>query len=146
MKQLKKLKFLFFLFVMFFVSACDDDVVGKWDPMQWEYKNVSEGIKIVKPSGKDKEHARYSVEIEVAKSGSLDIVCKNYKSFWFEEYPEINYEGDYSTQFTSEYCNMKIEGNTIHCEFSNIERSPSAEFPVVVTAGDIFFRFLIEIK
>ena len=144
MKPLKKLNILFFLFAMVFITACDDDVVGKWEPMKWEYKNLSEGIKIFKPTGKDKD--QNWTKIKVSKSGSLDIACKNYKSFWFEEYPEINYEGDYHTQFTSEYCNMKIEGNTIHCEFSNIERSPSAEIPVVVTAGDIFFRFLIEIK
>ena len=144
MKPLKKLDILFFLFALVFVTSCDDDVVGKWEPMKWEYKNLSEGIKIVTPSGKDKD--QNWTKIRVSKPGSLDITCKNYKSVWFEEYPEINYEGDYSTQFISEYCNMKIEGNTIHCEFSNIEQSPSAEIPVVVTAGDIFFQFLIEIK
>ena len=146
MKQLKKLKFLFFLFVMFFVSACDDDVVGKWDPMQWEYKNVSEGIKVVKANDKDKEHARYSVEIEVAKSGSLDIVCKNYKVFWFQDYPEMKDEETSCNLFSSENCIMEIEGNTMHCEFINIETCPSEEFKIVVTAGDVFFQFNVDIK
>ena len=146
MKQMKRLKILIFLLAMVFVSSCDDDVVGKWDSMKWEYKNVSDGIKIIKPSGKDKDHDEHWVEIEVSKSGSLDIVCKNYKGFWFVEYPDISYEGDYSTQFSMENCKMKIEGNTIHCEFRNIEQSVTDQFPVVVSAGDIFFQFIISVN
>ena len=144
MQQLKKLKILFFLFVMFFVSACDDDVVGKWDPMQWEYKNVSEGIKIVKGNDKDKD--QNWTKIEVSKSGSLDIVCKNYKGFWFEDYPEMKDEETSRNLFSSENCIMKIEGHTMHCEFINIETCPSEEFKIVVTAGDVFFQFNVDIK
>lgn len=141
-----RLKFLFFIFSMIFISSCGDDVVGVWEPMKWDYKNVSEGIKIIKPSGKEKDHAKYAAEIQVSKSGHIDIVCKNYKALWFEEIPEINSDGDYFTHYINDYCDMQIEGNTIHCEFTNIEGDISREYQVVVSAGDIFFRFHIDIN
>lgn len=146
MEPLKKLKYLFFLNIMLLISACDSEEVGNWEPMKWEYKNVSDGIKIIKPSGNDKDHAKYIAEIKVTKSGSLDIVCKNYNGFWFQEYPDMTYEGDFRTQFSSEYCAMKIEGNVMHCEFFDIEGQKSEEFQIVVTAGDIFFKFNIDIN
>ena len=129
-----------------FISSCDDDVDGKWDKMEWKYENVGEGIKIIKPSGKDKDHVKYSTKIEVSKSGSVDIVCKNYKSFWFAESPDMTYEGDYLSQFITEFCEMKIEGNTLHCEFFNIEQHAPKEFQIVLTAGDIFYHFQINTK
>lgn len=146
MNKLKILKFLFSLLALVFVSSCDDDVVGKWESMKWEYKNVSDGIKVIKPDGKDKDHGNHITEIEVTKSGSMDIVSKNYTTFWFEEYPGITYEGEFSSQFSTENCEMKIEGNTMHCEFFDIENCPAEEFQVVVTAGDIFFQYLIDIN
>lgn len=143
---MKNLKVLFFLFLLIFISACDDDVVGKWEPMKWDYKNVDSGIKIIITSGKDKDHAKYDAKIEVSGSGSVDIICKNYNKFWFAEYPNINYEDDSMTHFSTENCEMTIEGNTMHCQFSNIEKLPSDDFTIVVTAGDIFFHFIIDIK
>lgn len=144
---MKGLKVLFFLFSLIFVYSCDDDLVGKWEPMKWDYKNVDAGIKIIIPSGKDKNHANYDAKIEVSASGSVDIICKNYNKFWFAEYPNINYEEDDSmTHFYTEYCEITIEGNTMHCQFSNIEKLPSDDFTIVVTAGDIFFRFIIDIN
>lgn len=79
-------------------------------------------------------------------SGSIDIVCKNYKRFWFEEYPDMKYQEDYSIHFSTDYCDMKIEGNTIQCEFMEIETHQPEEFKIVVTAGDIFFYFNIDIN
>ena len=146
MKLLKSLKILMLLFALIFISSCDDGVVGNWDPMKWEYKNVSDGIKIIKPGGKEKDHAKYGAEIEVTKSGSVDVVCKNYKTFWFEEYPNMDYEEEFRYLFSSEYCEMKIDGNILHCEFFNVESHQPQEFQIVVTAGDIFFHFNININ
>ena len=144
MQLLKSFKLLTFLLVMPLILSCDDDVVGKWDPMKWEYKNASEGIKIIK--GGSKDHKKQIAEIEVTKSGSVDIICKNYKGFWFEEYPDMQYGEEYRYQFDTECCEMKIEGNTLHCDFYNIESHEPEEFQIVVTAGDIFFTFNIDIK
>lgn len=146
MKQLKGLRLLFFMLSMVLIASCDDDVVGKWDPMKWEYKNVSDGIKIIKPTGSDKDHAKYLAKIVVTKSGTVDIVCKNYKGFWFEDYPGISNEGDFRNKFSTDNCDMEIEGNTIHCEFTNIEGYLSEEYKIVVTAGDVFFSFKIDIN
>lgn len=143
---MQRLKILFFLLAITFVSSCEDDVVGKWDPMKWEYKNISDGIKIIKSGGKNNGHDNFTAEIDVNKSGSIDIECKNYKRFWFQEYPNMNYEGDFFNQFYTKNCEMKIEGSTIHCEFINVELSPSDRFSVVVTAGDVFFQFIIDIN
>ena len=143
--QIHHLKTLVLIFILIFVSSCDD-VVGNWDAMEWKYENVSDGIKIIKPSGKDKDHVKYTTEIEVYKSGSVDIVCKNYKSFWFAEYPNMANEDDSYSQFITEFCEMKIEGNTLHCEFFNIEQQSPEEFQIVLTAGDIFYHFQIDIK
>ena len=144
--QIYHLKTLVFIFMLIFISSCDDDIVGKWEPMEWKYENVSDGIKIITPSGKDKDHAKYSTKIEVSKPGSVDVVCKNYNSFWFAEYPNMTFEGDYMSQFKTEFCEMKINGNTLHCEFFNIEQQSPEEFMIVLTAGDIFYLFQIEIK
>ena len=144
--QIQYLKTLFLIFMLIFISSCDDNVDGNWEPMEWVYENVSDGIKIIEPSGKDKDHVRYSTKIEVSKSGSVDIVCKNYKSFWFAEYPNMTNEGDYLSQFITEFCEMKIEGNTLHCEFFNIEQQNPEEFQIVLTAGDIFYHFQIDIR
>ena len=144
--QILHLKTLFLIFMLIFISSCDDDVVGNWDPMEWVYENVSDGIKIIKPSGKDKDHVSYSTKIEVSKSGSLDIVCKNYKSFWFANYPNMTNEGDYLSRFNNDFCEMKIEGNTLHCEFFNIEEYNQEVFQIDLTSGDIFYYFQIEIK
>ena len=140
------LKTLVFIFMLIFISSCDDDIVGKWEPMEWKYENVSDGIKIITPSGKDKDHAKYSTKIEVSKLGSVDIVCKNYNSFWFEEYPNMTDKGDFRSQFITEFCDMKIEGNTLHCEFFNIDQQNSEKFQIVLTAGDIFYHFQIDIE
>ena len=146
MNHIKILKLLFVMFTLVFISSCEDDVVGKWEPMKWDYKNVSSGIRVIKPGGKDKDHAKYDAKIEVSESGSIDIICKNYNSFWFEEYHDMSYEDDSRTNFSTENCEMKIEGNTIHCRFINIEGLQSEGFTVVVTAGDIFFHFIIDIN
>ena len=140
------LKTLVLIFILIFISSCDDDVDGNWEPMKWTYENVGEGIKIIKPSGKDKDLVKYSTEIEVSQSGSVDIVCENYNSFWFAEYPNMTNEGDYFSQFITEFCEMKIEGNTLHCEFFNIDQQNPEEFQIVLTAGDIFYHFQIDIK
>ena len=142
--QIHPLKTLVLIFMLIFISSCDGDVVGNWEPMKWEYKNVSDGIKIIKPSGKD--HVKYSATIEVSKSGSLDIVCKNYNSFWFAEYPDMTFEGDFQSRFATDFCEMTIEGNTLHCEFFNIEQYNPEVFQIVLTAGDIFYHFQIDIK
>lgn len=139
----KGLKILSVLLAMVLVTSCDDDVVGKWDPMKWEYKNISEGIRIIKPN---REESKSCAEIEVSRSGSVDIVCKNYKNLWFVEYPDISYDDNSHKQFSMENCEMKIEGNTIHCEFINIEPSSSEKFSVAVSAGDVFFQFGININ
>ena len=144
--QIQHLKTLVLIFMLIFISSCDDDVDGKWEPMKWGYENVSDGIKIIKPSGKDKDHVKYSTKIEVSKSGSIDIVCKNYKSFWFAEHPDMTDEGDYLSGFNNDFCEMKIEGNTIHCVFFNIEQYNPEVFQIVLTAGDIFYHFQIDIK
>ena len=140
--QIQYLKTLFLIFMLIFISSCDDDVLGKWEPMEWVYENVSDGIKIIK----DKHHVKYSTKIEVSKSGSLDIVCKNYKSFWFANYPNMTNEGDYFSRFNNDFCEMKIEGNTLHCEFFNIEEYNQEVFQIDLTSGDIFYYFQIEIK
>ena len=140
------LKTLVLIFILIFISSCEDDVDGNWEPMKWTYENVGEGIKIIKPTGKDKDHVKYSTKIEVLKSGAVDIVCKNYNSFWFAEYPNMTNEGDYLSQFITEFCEMKIEGNTLHCEFFNIEQQNPENFQIVLTAGDIFYHFQIDIK
>ena len=140
--QIQYLKTLFLIFMLIFISSCDDDVLGKWEPMEWVYENVSDGIKIIK----DKDHVKYSTKIEVSKSGSLDIVCKNYKSFWFAHYPNMTNEGDYLSRFNNDFCEMKIEGNTLHCEFFNIEEYNQEVFQIDLTSGDIFYYFQIEIK
>lgn len=144
-------KTLLFTFLVIFISSCnnndDDDIlIGKWNPMKWKYENVDDGIKIVEPSGKDKDNVRHTTEIVVSKAGSVDIVCKNYNSFWFAEYPDMTNEGDYWLQFNSEFCKMEIEDNTLHCDFFNIEQQNQEEFHIVVTAGDIFYYFQIKIK
>ena len=144
--QIYHLKTLIFIFMLIFISSFDDNVDGKWEPMKWKYENVSEGIKIIEPSGKDKDHVKYSTKIEVYKSGSVDIVCKNYNSYWFAEYPDMSYEGDYESRFNTDFCEMKIEGNTLHCEFFNIEQQNTENFQIVLTAGDIFYHFQIDIK
>ncbi|MCH5234154.1 MAG: hypothetical protein J1E16_02590 [Muribaculaceae bacterium] len=144
--QILHLKTLVLIFMLIFISSCDDDVVGNWEPMEWVYENVSDGIKIIEPSGKDKDHVKYSTKIEVSKSGSVDIVCKNYNSYWFAEYPNMTNEGDYQSRFNTDFCEMKIEGNTLHCEFFNIEQQNPENFQIVLTAGDIFYHFQIEIK
>lgn len=144
--QIQHLKTLVLIFMLIFISSCDDDVVGKWEPMEWKYENVSDGIKIITPSGKDKDHAKYSTKIEVSKPGSLDIACKNYKLFWFADYPNMTNEGDNFYRFNNDFCEMKIEGNTIHCEFFNIEKHNPEVFQIVLTAGDIFYHFQIDIK
>lgn len=128
------------------VSACDDDVVGKWAPMEWKYENVGEGISVIKPGGADKDHAKYSVMIEVTQSGSIDVVCKNYGTFWFEDYPGMTYGDDSRTRFDTEFCEMKIEGNTLHCEFFDIGHHTPEEFQIVLTAGDIFYRLQIALR
>ena len=140
--QIQYLKTLFLIFMLIFISSCDDDVLGKWEPMEWVYENVSDGIKIIK----NKDHVKYSTKIEVSKSGSLDIVCKNYKSFWFANYPNMTNEGDYFSRFNNDFCEMKIEGNTLHCEFFNIEEYNQEVFQIDLTSGDIFYYFQIEIK
>ena len=140
--KINLLKSLFLILIVSFLSGCDDDVVGKWDPMEWKYQNVSEGIEIIKPAGKDKDHIKYATQIKVNKPGAVDIVCKNYKTFWFEEYPDMTYESDFRTQFQNSCCAMKIEGNTIHCEFFNTEQRPD-NFTITITAGDIFYQFKI---
>ena len=137
--QIHHLKTLVLIFILIFISSCDD-VDGNWPPIKWDYENVGEGIKI-----KDTDHVKYTTEIEISKSGSVDIVCKNYKSFWFAEYPNMTNEGDYLSQFITEFCEMKIEGNTLHCKFFNIEQQRPEEFQVVITSGDIFYHFHIDI-
>ena len=144
--QIHPLKTLVLIFILIFISSCDDDVDGNWEPMKWKYENVGEGIKIIKPNGKDKDRVKYSTEIEVSQSGSVDIVCENYNSFWFEEYPNMTNEGDYQSRFNTDFCEMKIEGNTLHCEFFNINQQTSEEFRIVLTAGDIFYHFHINIQ
>lgn len=143
---MRKLLFTFILFTFIFISSCDENMDGKWDPMKWEYKNVSEGIKIVKHDGVNNGHEKYCAEINVAKSGTADVVCKNYKGFWFQEYPNMKDEGDSRTQFSMENCYIKIDGNTMHCEFVNIEEHDSEKFDIIVTAGDIFFCFHVNIN
>ena len=144
--QIQHLKTLVLIFMLIFISSCDDNVDGNWDPMEWKYENISEGIKIIKPSGKDKDHVKYTTRIEVSKSGSLDIVCKNYKSFWFAENPNMMDEVDNGSRFHTDFCEMKIEGNTLHCEFFNNEQQSPEVLQIVVTAGDIFYHFQIDIK
>lgn len=143
---MKSLKIILVLFTLTFIASCEDDVVGKWESMKWDYQNIDSGIKIIKPGGKDKDHSKHEAKIEVSKSGSLDIICKNYNHFWFAEYPDMTYEEESQTLFSTDNCEMKIEGNTIHCEFINVEKSQSEVFTIVVTAGDIFFHFIIDIN
>ena len=145
--QIWHLKTLVLILMLIFISSCDDNVDGNWKPMEWVYENVSAGIKIIEPSGKDKDHVKYSTKIEVFNSGSVDIVCKNYNSYWFAEYPNMTNEGDYqSSRFNTDFCEMKIEGNTLHCEFFNIEQQNPENFQIILTAGDIFYHFQIDIK
>ena len=65
--QIQHLKTLVLIFMLIFISSCDD-VDGNWEPMEWGYENVSDGIKIIEPSGKDKDHVKYSTKIEVYKA------------------------------------------------------------------------------
>lgn len=143
--QILHLKTLVLIFMLLFTSSCDE-VDGNWESMEWVYENVSDGIKIIEPSGKDKDNAKYSTEIEVSKSGSIDIVCKNYKMFWFADYPNMTHEGDSQYRFNNDFCEMKIEGNTLQCEFFNIEEYNTEIFQIVLTAGNIFYHFQIDIK
>ena len=144
--KIQHLKTLVLIFILVFISSCDVNVDGNWEPMEWVYENISDGIKIIEPSGKDKDHVKYSTKIEVSKSGSIDIVCKNYKSFWFVDYPNMTNEGDYLSIFNNDFCEMKIEGNTIHCKFFNIEEYNPEVFQIELTAGDIFYHFQIDVK
>ena len=144
--QIQHLKTLVLIFMLIFISSCDDNMDGNWEPMEWVYENVSDGIKIIEPSGKDKDHVKYSTKIEVSKAGSLDIVCKNYKSFWFADYSDMTNEGDSQIRFNNDFCEMKIEGNTLHCEFFNIEEYNQEVFQIDLTSGDIFYHFQIDIK
>ncbi|MCH5328801.1 MAG: hypothetical protein J1E02_07250, partial [Coprobacter sp.] len=65
---------------------------------------------------------------------------------WFAEYPNMTNEGDYRSRFNTDFCEMKIEGNTLHCEFFNINQQTPEEFQIVLTAGDIFYHFHIDIQ
>ena len=137
MKQFNVLKSVFFVLLLVFVSSCkDDDVLGEWDAMEWKYQNVSEGIEVV-----NKES---HTEIVVNRSGSLDIVCKNYKGFWLAEYPDM--QADVRDQFSTEFCDVTISGNKMHCEFHNVSSQDPEEIRFVVTAGDIFHYFNIVIN
>lgn len=143
MKHLRRIKLLVYLLTLTFIASCEDEVVGKWETMKWDYKNISEGIKVIKSAGTINK--RNVTEFEVLKSGSIDIVCKNYKGFWFQDYPEMSLEEDSLKQFSRENCKMKIEGNILHCEFIGIDGQQADEFKVVVTAGDIFYQFNFKI-
>lgn len=146
LSQYHQLKSLILIFMLIFISSCEEDVDGNWEPMEWGYENVSDGIKIIEPSGKDKDQVKYSTKIEVSKSGSIEIVCKNYKSIWFADYPNTMSEEDPQFGFNNDFSVLKIERNTLHCEFFNIEEYKPEVFYIVLTAGDIFYHFEIEIK
>ena len=131
MKSLGKLSGLLIVFLLFVSLSCSNED-GLWDKMKWKFDNVSDGIK----TEQIKNHS-FSV-IYVSKPGSIDIVCKNYKGFWFVDYENSD---DFRHNFSNSYCSMTISGNILHCEFYNVDSKLSEEVDVTVTAGDIFYSF-----
>lgn len=137
------LKTLFFIILTAFISSCDNNdknnLIGDWPPMTWKFENVSDGINIIKANEKS------TIRIEVSRSGAADVVCENYKTFWFAD-GASSAEDDYRFQISSDLYELTIEGNTLHCEFFNIEKQTPEKHEIVVTAGDTFYPFEIEIN
>lgn len=142
MKKLTLFKTVLAIVILFMVSSCKEELDGAWSPMKWKYENISKGILI----DKNNDNIKYQKEIYVTDSGELDIVCQNYKSFWFSQFPDMPLQEIDMHRFSNDFCNLTIMDNILHCEFYNIEALGSEEFNVIVTAGDIFYHFKFEIN
>ena len=138
---MKNLTNKFLVFALTFMSLCnlisckEDKVVGKWPIMEWSYEDLSEGVTV-----DSKTHL-----INIPATGSITLVCDNYKLFWLADpYDcEIEYDEDdyqyFSYYYTNEYIELIGERNVLHCNFKDVPEDYT--FDITVTAGDIFDYF-----
>ena len=110
-----------------------NDVDGKWTPMEWEVTSKSGDIEMNIISEGE-------TEVIVKSAGSIDIACVNYKGFWFEAGNYSDKNTSYLT-YTSQWCDLEIDDNVLHCNFSEMESSYDKQIDVDLTAGDVFNHF-----
>lgn len=118
-----------------FTSCSIND--GDWESMEWTVRNYSP------------EDIRYDARTKQIyvnyKGGTIDMVCKNYKTFWFEMYTgNTETPDDVYHHWKGDWFDIKIEGNVLHCSFTeNASGKPMEILQIPLSAGDIFCTFHI---
>lgn len=115
-------------FVISSLTACNDEMDGRWTPMQWE-SNVDIEDAITVP----------------ATGGTYTVVCKNYRGFWIAYHLQAegkvyNLSEDYR-HCKGDWFSVDIESNVLTVTISPNDSGKRRVLPVGVTAGDIFDGF-----
>lgn len=129
---MKNYNYIAILLTTFFVisslTSCNDEVDGRWTPMEWE-SNVDIEDAITVP----------------ATGGTYTVACKNYRGFWIAYH--LQAEGkvyalseDYG-HCKGDWFSVDIEGNILTVTISPNDSGKRRVLPVDVTAGDIFDSF-----
>lgn len=116
------------LFVITSLTACDDEIDGRWTPMEWESNvNIEDAVTVP------------------ATGGTYTVACKNYSGFWIAYHLEA--EGKvYALSENYGHCkgdwfSVNIEGNVMTVTVSPNDSGKRRVLQVDVTAGDIFDSF-----
>lgn len=126
-----------FVFVILMgLLSCEKEMpLGIWPKMEFKYQNETGNVRV---------NQKESV-ITVKTSGTLDIVCTNYSTMWFVEYPDcippLENDNKESWKFSNEWCDLTIDGNIIHCVFKSFVVSGPKEVTIWVSVGDTGWRF-----
>ncbi len=118
-----------------FTSCNDKD--GDWDPMEWTVKNYS-------PEDISYDARNRQIYVNY-KGGTIDFECRNYKTFWFAIFAgNTETPDDVYHHWRGEWFDIKIEGNVLHCSFTeDASGKPMEVLHVPLSAGDIFYTFQV---
>lgn len=105
-----------------------------WEAMKWQVDNIEGNVEV-------ETNGNALMNFYISGEGYVDITCLNYHP-WISPgtyYPD---ESDDWSFYQYEWLTVKVEGETVHCEFKNPPEDFHKEINVTMTAGDIFFTFI----
>lgn len=126
-------KSIFLLIISIIAPAlfsCSDQDKNIWDDMEWNARNFSTD---------DIQYSAERNEITVNyKGGQIDLTCTNYNNIFFAFYTCDNPQDIYY-HYRAQHFELTIEGNVIHCIFTeDASGKPMESFEIPVTTGYVF--------
>lgn len=117
------------VFILVSTSACSDDMVGDWDPMEWKYSSKVAQSKEMPADGTD-----------------FELTCTNYGLFWInmvnDRYLETP-EGRKGCSIEG-VCEVTLKHNVIHVIIEPNTTDSTHTISIDVSAGDTgdYFKWI----